>query len=103
MRSVLTLVLLCATSVSAHAQSPRRVAGAVMSGALRLALIGVFVGIPISIWACRGLETLLYGVSASDPWSLLLALSMVLFCAVVASAIPAWRTSTIEPAEIARQ
>lgn len=83
--------------------SPRRVAGAVMSGALRLALIGVFVGIPISIWACRGLETLLYGVSASDPWSLLVALSMVLFCAVVASAIPAWRTSSIEPAEIARQ
>jgi ABC-type antimicrobial peptide transport system permease subunit len=61
------------------------------------ALIGVAVGAVAAVAASVGLERLVYGVSASDPLTLV-AVSMTLaLVALLASVIPAWRASRVPP------
>ena len=75
----------------------RAVLGLVFRESLRLSLFGLAAGLLGALALTRALTGLLYGVSASDPWSLLgsaLALGTVTALAIY---LPARRAATIDP------
>ncbi|HWH51091.1 MAG TPA: hypothetical protein VN651_06075, partial [Gemmatimonadaceae bacterium] len=69
---------------------------------LRLAAIGGSAGIAASLVANRALTSLLYGVRPVDPTTLMTVGSFVIVTALVASIVPAWWSSRIEPATALR-
>jgi ABC-type antimicrobial peptide transport system permease subunit len=64
---------------------------------MRLAACGLILGVSGTIAASRLLQSLLYGVSANDGITYVVALGTVLACTVVAGYIPARRASRIDP------
>jgi ABC-type antimicrobial peptide transport system permease subunit len=64
---------------------------------LRLAAIGVLVGIPLSWILARTLRGLLFGVTSTDPATFLAMLAVLTAVAVVAGYLPARRASRIDP------
>jgi putative ABC transport system permease protein len=66
--------------------------------AFRLAAVGVVLGLGGGWVAARGLDDLVYGVSAHDPAMMAAASLAVLFVAALAAAIPAWRASRVNAA-----
>jgi predicted permease len=60
-------------------------------------LIGAVVGASISLVAGRGAESLLFGLSPSDPLTLVLAIVLLVVCGAVASFVPAYRASKVDP------
>jgi ABC-type antimicrobial peptide transport system permease subunit len=68
-----------------------------MTEALRLALAGCVVGLPLAGFLSRSTAGLIYGVRPSDPLIWGGALLAVLGVAVVASVVPARRAARLEP------
>jgi predicted permease len=66
--------------------------------ALRLALIGVAFGVLGGWAAARGLEDLVFGIPPRNPATMLAAALAVIFIAVAAATIPAWRASRVDAA-----
>lgn len=66
-------------------------------------LIGVTAGLVTTLGLTRFLKTVLYGISATDPLTFLLTGLAVIFTAVLAISIPAWRTSRVDPMLALRQ
>lgn len=64
---------------------------------LMLALIGVTSGLVVSLALTRVIKGLLFGVSATDPITLLAVSVLLTLTAVLASWIPAWRATKIDP------
>ena len=64
---------------------------------MRLVLIGVVLGIGLSIAATRWVSSLLFGLEPDDPWSLSLAALLLIAVAAFAAYIPARRASRIDP------
>ena len=79
-----------------------RVARMILGGALLQIAIALVVGIPASWAAGRVLGSQLYGVNNGDPVILGGAALLLLAAAVLASFVPAWRASTIDPARTLR-
>ncbi len=73
------------------------VVGLVLRRGLKLAGIGVAVGAVGAVWAGRALESLLFGVSASDPPTLLWVGALLLGTALVACLRPALRAMRADP------
>ena len=76
----------------------RDVTRLVLGGAVRLLVVGLGLGIPAALGLAQLLRGVLYGVSATDPLTMLgipLFLSLV---ALLASAIPARRAARVDPA-----
>jgi len=73
------------------------VANLVLMHGLRLGGLGLSIGLLLSAVAARGLSSLLYGVRPSDPTTWLIAPAVLLLVTMVASLIPAWRASAINP------
>jgi ABC-type antimicrobial peptide transport system permease subunit len=69
----------------------------VLREGLRLALIGVVVGVAAALALSRFLEGLLFGVAPSDPISFAVAPTVLLLMTLAASAIPAWRATRVDP------
>jgi predicted permease len=69
----------------------------VLRQALGLVLAGVALGIPLALAAARLLENLLYGLSPSDPMTLVLASSLMLAVAAIAAYLPARRAARVDP------
>jgi predicted permease len=61
------------------------------------ALIGIAIGAVAALVAAIGLEQLVYGISASDPLTLAGVAATLAVVALLASAIPAWRASRLNP------
>jgi putative ABC transport system permease protein len=75
---------------------------AVLRQGLAIALIGVVVGVAGALTATRVLRSLLYGVAATDPLTLV-AVSLVLIgIALLASYLPARRAARIDPMMVLR-
>jgi hypothetical protein len=73
------------------------VTGMVVGHGLRFAVLGVLIGIGGALALARVLESLLYGVSPTDPWTYG-AVSVLMFAmALAASAVPAWRATRVDP------
>jgi ABC-type antimicrobial peptide transport system permease subunit len=61
--------------------------------AIRLAVIGIFLG-AIGAWsAASWLESLVFGVTARNPLMMLLAGAAVIVIAVLAASLPLWRAT----------
>ena len=69
---------------------------------LTMALIGTAFGLFGAIGAQRIMSTLLYGVSAMDPLTLVTAAVLMLIVSVTACVVPAYRASTIDPLQALR-
>ena len=84
--------------------SPRgNVLGMVVGQGMRLGAIGVALGIIGAIAATRLLESMLFGVSGSDPIALVTAGCLLLVAACAASWIPARRAARVDPMTALRQ
>jgi predicted permease len=75
----------------------RRVLAMVLGGALRLAVFGVAIGGAGALAATRAMKGLLFGVTAADPLTFVAVSLMLLLVTVIASYIPAWRATRVDP------
>jgi ABC-type antimicrobial peptide transport system permease subunit len=78
------------------------VVGLVLRGAFTLIVIGLLLGVPLSLAAGRFLGHQLYGMSPYDPVVTLTAVLALGLSALIASLIPALRASFISPLEALR-
>jgi predicted permease len=69
----------------------------VLRETLALAGIGLAIGIPAAIAACRLISTMLFGLSASDPLTIAAVSLLLLAVALLAGYLPARRASSIDP------
>lgn len=69
----------------------------VMLEGMRLALIGIALGIVAAVSLTRVLQIVLYGVSATDPVTFVSVAILLLAVALLASYIPARRATRIDP------
>jgi hypothetical protein len=69
----------------------------VVGGGLTLAVIGVAIGAAVALVANRALETLVFGVSTSDPAVFAFVALALTAVAVTAAALPALRASRVDP------
>ena len=82
--------------------TPRAVVQLMLQQGLRLVGAGVVLGL-VGAVAARGLlRGILYGVSASDPWILAMAVALIAAAAVLASYVPSRRAARLDPLEALR-
>jgi hypothetical protein len=65
--------------------------------------VGIVAGAAMSVAASSATRALLFGVAPGDPWSLLVAALSFGVVSAVASGLPAWRASRLEPTVAIRQ
>jgi hypothetical protein len=76
---------------------PKRVAGMIVSEAMKMAVIGVVPGVLIAYGAARAMAALLFGVRPDDPLTIAVATGACFVTTVVACARPALRAARIDP------
>ncbi|MGB7684016.1 MAG: FtsX-like permease family protein, partial [Candidatus Acidiferrales bacterium] len=64
---------------------------------LRLAVIGAAGGAGVAFAITRGMSSLLFGVSATDPVTFLAVIALVTLAAMLAAYIPARRAMRVDP------
>lgn len=77
--------------------SRRKIFRLVMSGALRVAAIGVGLGLPIAVVAMVGLSKELGLLGATSPWLLPVSATVIVATTLAACLFPAHRATAIEP------
>ncbi len=66
------------------------------------AVVGVAVGAVSALGSAKLLEKLVFGISASDPSTLIAVAATLLFVALLASLLPAYRASRLDPLRVLR-
>ncbi len=84
-------------AVGAH---PREVVAGTLSDGLRLAAVGVALGVGIALWANRAVEQFLYEVDPADPAVYAAVAVLVGAVATAASWLPARRASRVDPVSV---
>ena len=79
--------------------SSRDVLHAVISGPVRVALVGIVIAVPCAYALMRTISALLFGVAPFDVATILGSVVTLILITVAAAALPAWRASTIDPHE----
>jgi predicted permease len=79
-----------------------QVIGMVMRDTLRMVLIGVLVGIPVSLAASRWIASFLYGVKAKDPLTYVVIAALVVAAGFAAAYVPSRRASRVDPMVVLR-
>jgi len=74
----------------------------VLRGAFLQILIGLLIGIPVSIGCARLIAAQLYHVKGWDPLALGAAVVLLGLCALAASIIPARRAAAVNPVQALR-
>jgi putative ABC transport system permease protein len=64
---------------------------------LRLAAIGLAIGLLGAVWVTRFLESLLFGITTRDPMTFLAVIVAFLLAALVACYVPARRATRVDP------
>jgi putative ABC transport system permease protein len=82
---------------SALGASRRDIMGLILRQGLRLTTVGVVIGVGVALLATRLLATLLFGVSHVDPLTYVGVVALLTLTSIVASALPAWRASRVDP------
>jgi putative ABC transport system permease protein len=77
--------------------TPGAILGMVMLQGARLAAIGVAIGLAGALTLGRFLQSLLFGVDAADPWTLLAVAAVLIGVALAACLLPALRAVGIDP------
>jgi putative ABC transport system permease protein len=75
----------------------------VIGQGMKLALIGVAIGLAGALGLTRFLSDLLYGVEPGDPLTLVAVSTLLIGVAVIASYIPALQASKVDPMMVLRQ
>ncbi len=78
------------------------VVGMVMKHGVRLAALGLAIGVAGALGVTRLMTTLLYGVRPTDPAVFLAVAGALMTVAVIASVIPSFRVTRIRPANALR-
>jgi putative ABC transport system permease protein len=81
---------------------PRDILKLVLKQGMRLALIGVAIGLAASLALTRLISTLLFGVSASDPLAFSLPAAVLVATALVACYLPARRATRVDSIVVLR-
>lgn len=76
---------------------PRVVLRMVIGSGMRLALVGVAAGLLLSAWLTKAVASDLFGVTPSDPATLVAASVVLIVVVLAASVIPARRATRIDP------
>ena len=71
--------------------------GMVIGRAILLAVVGLGLGLSGAWWLTRMISSLLYGVRPSDPLTLGAVSVLIIAVAALASLIPAWRATKMDP------
>ena len=79
------------------------IVGMIMREAGALLGIGLALGTGLALIAGGAASTLLFGLRASDPWTLMLAATSLAAVAAGASFLPAQRASTLDPMQALRE
>jgi ABC-type antimicrobial peptide transport system permease subunit len=82
--------------------APGRILREILSGGLRLAVVGLFIGLGAALALTRYLETLLYSVRPTDPGVFAAAIATLLLVAVAACYFPARRAARVDPMIVLR-
>jgi putative ABC transport system permease protein len=69
----------------------------VLGGGVSLALMGIGAGLALAFAVTRLLRGLLHGVTPADPFTFVAVAFALTGVAVLASAVPAWRASRVDP------
>ena len=75
----------------------------ILRQAVLLAIVGVVVGIPLSLWASRYISSLLFGLPPHDPGTLALTGAVLIGVASLAGYLPARRAALVDPARALKQ
>jgi putative ABC transport system permease protein len=76
---------------------PAQVLRMMMGQGMSLVMVGLGIGLVVAILFTRAMATLLYGVSATDPWIFVLVSVLLAAITLLATVIPARRASRTEP------
>ncbi len=79
------------------------VIGMIMREAATLLLAGLVIGGLAAVGAAKMAKTMLFGLTPGDPLSLAMAALALTLIAGVASYLPAWRASRLEPTQALRE
>ena len=79
-----------------------RVTTLVVREAMIAATCGLAAGVIASVWLSHALDSLLYGVAAADPTTLLLTAASLLLAVLMAAILPGIRAGRIAPASALR-
>ena len=71
--------------------------GMVLKESLLLVLVGVAIGIPATLATTRVVSAMLFGISAADPLTIAAATLLMIAVAALASLMPAYRASRVDP------
>lgn len=74
----------------------------VLGRGLTLTAVGAVIGVAGALAMSRLLESFLFGVTATDPWTLAGITATLLLTALLACAAPALRASRLDPLEVLR-
>jgi ABC-type antimicrobial peptide transport system permease subunit len=77
--------------------SPRNVLALVLRRAAQLAVLGVAIGLALAFSAARVMNSMLFGMKATDAITYAGVLVTVMPLVVLAAAVPAWRASRADP------
>ena len=78
------------------------VVGMIVRQGLSMALVGTANGVAGAIALSRWIQSLLFGVTATDPATLAAVVTVLLAVAVVACSVPAWRATRVDPTSALR-
>jgi len=82
---------------SALGAQPGSIVGLVLGDAAKMAVMGVIGGTLFSLMAGRLLRAMLFGLKSTDLVTYLAVIMLVLPVIVLAAALPAWRSSRVDP------
>lgn len=77
--------------------TPGAVRGMVLASSMRAVVPGLIAGVVLALASAQALSSLLYGVKPTDPTALSVAVIVLGSAAVLASVIPAFRATRIDP------
>ncbi len=77
--------------------TPRQIAEMVVGQGLKLTAVGLLLGLCASVALHGAIRNMIYGISATDPFSLAAALLLIAAVAVTASIVPAFRAARVDP------
>ena len=86
-------------AVGAEASSVRLL---VLRSGGSLAIAGIIIGMGVALALTRYMAGMLYGVTPLDPLTYVAASLVLLVAAILATVLPAWRASTVDPVEALR-
>lgn len=76
---------------------PSAVARMILWDGMRLAALGVLLGVPVAYASARGMSSLLFGLEPGDPGAFAVALGLTLLVAFAGSLLPARRALQVSP------